>query len=78
MEVVVPGAQTGHIEEAKEYRFFLYRHWSLFDSMCYSPYVAAKLAAWQTHGTGRLQVRIYCVCVRVCLQDAAPRSMYMC
>lgn len=55
LEVVVPGAQTGHIEEGRDFRFFLYRHWSLFDAMCFSPYVAAKLAVWQSHGTGRLQ-----------------------
>jgi cell division control protein 45 len=55
LEVVVPGAQTGHIEEGKDFRFFLYRHWSIFEAMCFSPYVAAKLAVWQSHGTGRLQ-----------------------
>ncbi len=54
-EVVVPGAQMGHIESGKEFRFFLFRHWALFDAMCFSPYVAAKLAVWQSHGTGRLQ-----------------------
>jgi hypothetical protein len=55
LAVVVPGAQTGHIEEGRDFRFFLYRHWSLFEAMCFSPYVAAKLAVWQSHGTGRLQ-----------------------
>ena len=55
MEVVVPGAQTGHIEEGPEFRFFLYRHWPLFDAMCFSPYVAAKLHVWQSVGTGRLR-----------------------
>ncbi len=53
--VVVPGAQTGHIEEAHDYRFFLYRHWSLFDAMCYSPYVAAKMKTWKKQGSVRLQ-----------------------
>ncbi len=55
LAVVVPGAHFGHIEEAPDFRFFLYRHWSLFDAMCYSPYVAAKLSTWQSHGTTRLQ-----------------------
>ena len=54
-EVVVPGAQTGHIEEANDYRFFLYRHWSLFDAMCFSPYVAAKMKTWKKQGSVRLQ-----------------------
>ena len=54
-KVVVPGAQTGHIEEAHDYRFFLYRHWSLFDAMCFSPYVAAKMKTWKKQGSIRLQ-----------------------
>jgi hypothetical protein len=54
-KVVVPGAQTGHIEDAHDYRFFLYRHWSLFDAMCFSPYVAAKMKTWKKQGSVRLQ-----------------------
>ena len=54
-DVVVPGAQTGHIEEGQDYRFFLYRHWSLFDSMCYSPYVSAKMKTWKGQGIYKLQ-----------------------
>lgn len=53
--VVVPGAQTGHIEEGQDYRFFLYRHWSLFDSMCYSSYVSAKMKTWKGLGIYKLQ-----------------------
>jgi len=56
-EVVVPGAETGNIEEGPDFRFFLYRQgpdWSLFDAMCNSPYVAAKLAVWQSRGKDRL------------------------
>ena len=55
MSVVVPGAQTGHIEEGQDYRFFLYRHWSLFDAMCFSPYVSAKMKTWKSQGTYKLQ-----------------------
>ena len=55
LKVVVPGAQTGHIEEGPEFRFFLFKHWSLFESMCYSPYVAAKLSMSNGHGTGVMQ-----------------------
>lgn len=53
--MVVPGAQTGHIEEGQDYRFFLYRHWSLFESMCYSPYVSAKMKTWKGQGIYKLQ-----------------------
>lgn len=55
LQVSVQGAQTGHITEGPEFRFFLYRHWSLYDSMCYSPYVAAKLGVWQAQGSGKLK-----------------------
>ncbi len=55
VEVLVPGAQTGHIDHARDYRFFLYRHWSLYEAMCFSPYICAKLGAWQTQGANRLQ-----------------------
>eukprot|EP01038_Epipyxis_sp_PR26KG_P005061 gene5061-7065_t len=54
-EVVVPGAYYGHIEEGPDYRFFMYRHWSLFESMSHSPYIASKLSVWHSQGTIRLQ-----------------------
>ena len=54
--MLVPGSENGHVEEAAEYRFFLYRHWSLYDAMYHSPYVAAKLNVWTHQGTNKLQV----------------------
>jgi hypothetical protein len=53
--IMVQGSDNGHVEEAAEYRFFLYRHWSLFDAMYHSPYVAAKLNVWSNQGTVKLQ-----------------------
>jgi hypothetical protein len=53
--IVVPGSMAGNIEEGKEYRFFLHRHWSLFDAMSHSPYIASKLRCWNLEGTNRLQ-----------------------
>ncbi|RMD44412.1 hypothetical protein DV735_g762, partial [Chaetothyriales sp. CBS 134920] len=35
-------------------RFVLLRHWSLYDSMLYSPYVAARLHVWNESGHKRL------------------------
>ncbi|RMZ89174.1 hypothetical protein DV736_g3607, partial [Chaetothyriales sp. CBS 134916] len=35
-------------------RFVLLRHWSLYDSMLYSPYVAARLHVWNESGQKRL------------------------
>ena len=55
VEVVVPSSKVGHIEEALEYRFFLHRHWSLFEAMSHSPYIASKLSVWNSQGTSRLQ-----------------------
>lgn len=54
-DIVVPGAETGHIEEGAEYRFFLHRHWPLYDAMFHSPYIASKLSVWHPQGTARLQ-----------------------
>lgn len=58
--MLVPGSENGHVEEAAEYRFFLYRHWSLYDAMFHSPYVASKLSVWNHQGTAKLQVRALC------------------
>lgn len=54
-DLQVQGSKVGHIKETPEFRFFMYRHWSLYDSMSYSPYVAAKLGAWQQQGSERLK-----------------------
>lgn len=32
------------------------RHWSLYDAMFYSNYVASKLEVWKTQGTAKLKV----------------------
>ncbi|RHY30903.1 hypothetical protein DYB32_003940 [Aphanomyces invadans] len=44
---ILPTVQNGAIAFEEEYRFMLYRHWSLYESMYYSNYVAAKLKTWQ-------------------------------
>lgn len=54
-ELQVQGSKEGHIKETPEFRFFMYKHWSLYDSMSFSPYVAAKLGAWQSQGAERLK-----------------------
>ena len=33
-----------------EYRFMLHRHWSLFDSMHHSAYIASRLGTWKSSG----------------------------
>lgn len=51
----VSGLEAGHIQEIHEFRFFLYRHWSLFDAMYHSPYIASKMPVWQAQGTVKLK-----------------------
>ncbi|ETO30290.1 hypothetical protein RFI_06830 [Reticulomyxa filosa] len=47
--------ETGHIQFSEEYRFMLLRFWNLFDSIFYSPYVAAKLGIWTEGGKATLK-----------------------
>lgn len=42
--------------EHKEYAFFLFRHWSLFESMRYSRGVAVKLSTWTESGKNKLHM----------------------
>lgn len=42
------------IQREEEYRFMLFRHWSLYDSMFHSGYVANKLGVWREFGQKRL------------------------
>ncbi|RLN98861.1 hypothetical protein BBJ28_00008028 [Nothophytophthora sp. Chile5] len=42
-----PGYDHGKIGFEEEFRFMCYRHWSLYDAMYYSDYVAAKLGLYQ-------------------------------
>lgn len=42
------------IRLSPEPRFLLIRHWSLYDSMLHSPYLAAKLHLWSDQGKRRL------------------------
>lgn len=42
------------IRLSPEPKLLLVRHWSLYDSMLHSPYLAAKLRVWSEHGRRRL------------------------
>lgn len=53
-ETIVPGFEAGHIKEGLEYRFFMYRHWSLFEAMTHSSYLAAKLKVFKSQGKEKL------------------------
>ncbi|KAI7902091.1 CDC45 family [Cokeromyces recurvatus] len=42
------------IKSEDEYRFIMFRHWSLYDSMYHSGYVSSKLGVWKDAGRKRL------------------------
>lgn len=51
---VVTSASDSSIQLVADPRFMLLRHWSLYDSMLHSPYLAARLHVWNESGVKRL------------------------
>lgn len=61
-----PGASTGSafllslspddvsVRATEELRFMFFRHWTLYDAMYHSSYVASKLGIWKERGRKRL------------------------
>ncbi|KTW30903.1 DNA replication initiation factor CDC45 [Pneumocystis jirovecii RU7] len=47
-------ADDSSIRAKEEFRFMLFRHWSLYDSMFYSFYLGTKLKVWSEYGKKRL------------------------
>lgn len=43
------------IRPSEEFRFLLFRHWNLYDSMFHSGYVAGKMKLWRDRGRKNLQ-----------------------
>lgn len=41
--------------EEEALRLHLYRHWSLYDSIIYSPFVATKLRTWSEGGRAAVE-----------------------
>jgi cell division control protein 45 len=52
---LVPIADAGRIVFEQEFRFMLHRHWSLYESMYFSNYVASKLCVWKARGREKLE-----------------------
>lgn len=50
----VTSATDSSIQLVPDPRFMLLRHWSLYESMFYSPYLAARLHVWNDYGEKRL------------------------
>lgn len=54
--ILIPTAEAGQMRYVSdEYRFFMHRHWSLFDGMLYSPYIGRKFHTWRQQGRNKLQ-----------------------
>ncbi|KAL1408302.1 DNA replication initiation factor cdc45 [Vanrija albida] len=51
----VPNPDDRRISSSDEFRFVLFRHWNLFDSMLHSGYVAGRLGIWKEQGKKRLR-----------------------
>jgi len=51
----VPGARTGHIKQEYDFRFYLYRHWSLYESMFHSVCMASKFTIWNKSGKDKVE-----------------------
>ncbi|KAG5519954.1 hypothetical protein PMAC_000231 [Pneumocystis sp. 'macacae'] len=47
-------ADDSSIKAKEEFRFMLFRHWSLYDSMLHSFYLGSKLKVWSEYGKKRL------------------------
>ncbi len=52
-EYVIIGS-CSNLTFVRSYRFMLYRHWNLYDSMYYSRYVATNLGIWKQNGKRKL------------------------
>jgi len=54
----VTAAEDHRIVCDDEFRFMMYRHWSLYESMSHSDYVAAKFEVWTVKGQKKLKTMI--------------------
>lgn len=51
---LVRSEADGSIRRDDEFRFMLYRHWNLYESMQFSQYVATRLGVWHEPGRDKL------------------------
>lgn len=51
---IVTNPDDTNIRATEELRFTLFRHWTLYDAMYHSSYVASKLGIWKERGRKRL------------------------
>ncbi|EWC46052.1 hypothetical protein DRE_04626 [Drechslerella stenobrocha 248] len=68
-------AEDYSLRLSPEFRFLLIRHWSLYDSMLHSPYLASKLHLWSEHGRKRLHKLL--ATMGTSLQQCNQKYVYM-
>lgn len=56
--LTVHAAEDHRIVFEEEFRFMMYRHWSLLESMSHSDYIAAKFEIWTSVGQKKLKTMI--------------------
>ena len=47
-------ADDNAVYATEEFRFMMFRHWTLYDAMYHSSYVASKLGIWKERGRKKL------------------------
>ncbi|KAK4627530.1 Cell division control protein 45 [Fulvia fulva] len=79
VEGIIPTTARGptdkSIKLSPEPRFLLIRHWSLYDSMLHSPYLATRLHVWSDNGRKRLHKLL--AKMGISLQEAAKGYLHM-
>ena len=75
MPTTARGPHDRAIRLSPEPRFLLVRHWSLYDSMRHSPYLAARLQLWSERGAGRLDK--FLAVMGISLDQSRQRYTYM-
>ncbi|EPS45567.1 hypothetical protein H072_490 [Dactylellina haptotyla CBS 200.50] len=68
-------AEDYSLRLSPEFRFMMIRHWSLYDSMLHSPYLASKLHLWSEHGRKRLHKLL--ATMGMSLQQCNQKYVYM-
>ncbi|EKX54411.1 cell division control protein 45 [Guillardia theta CCMP2712] len=63
------------INYSEEFRFLLLQHWTLYNSMYYSNYVASRLGIWKDRTTNKLQTLL--ARMGIPLVEAEQRYMHM-
>ncbi|KAI9917484.1 hypothetical protein PsorP6_012499 [Peronosclerospora sorghi] len=83
-----PGYEDGKITFEEEYRFMCYRHWSLYEAMYYSDYVASTLGLYQDQvrrvgartsetGAGETALHVFLARMGFSLRESQQKFVYM-